>query len=70
MFGKAQAYAKFIVAMIGAVVTTGTTVIPVEWSPYLTALTALLTAFAVYSVPNETAVGTTTNTDRGYGTYN
>lgn len=78
MFGKAQAYAKFIVAMIGAV---GTTTLVAIFSGGITpetiiaAVVSLLTALSVYGVPNTpvTTAGPyndTTTTPGGYGSYN
>jgi uncharacterized membrane protein YadS len=56
MFEKVQQYAKFIVALIGAVVTSGVNLIPEEYSQWLTVVVAVLTAVAVYAVPNKPAV--------------
>lgn len=52
MFAKAQSIAKFLVALIGAGVTYGTTFIPADWGNWLGLALALLTAVAVYQVPN------------------
>lgn len=72
MFGKAQAYAKFIVAMIGAVGSTTLVAIfsgGITPETIVTAVVSLLTAVSVYGVPNTPAV-TSTTTNGGYGTYN
>lgn len=53
MFEKVQQYAKFLVTLLGVLVTAGTTFIPAEWQPYLTFAVALLTAIATYAVPNK-----------------
>lgn len=53
MFQKIQEYAKFIVVLLGVVVSTGTSLIPAEWAPYLTLAVGLLTAVSVYAVPNK-----------------
>ena len=52
MFEKAQAYAKFIAALIGTAATAGTTLIPAEGLEWLTFLGAILTTVAVYAIPN------------------
>lgn len=53
MFTKIQHYSKFIAALIGTAVTAGTTLIPAEGIEWLTFVGALLTAVAVYAVPNK-----------------
>lgn len=49
---KISEYAKLIAALIGAAVTSFSTLIPAEWSPWATAVSAFLTAVAVLLVPN------------------
>jgi hypothetical protein len=49
---KIAEYAKLIAALIGAAVTSFSTLIPAEWSPWATAGAAFLTAVAVLLVPN------------------
>jgi hypothetical protein len=55
MFTKVQEYAKFIAALIGTAVTAGTTLIPNEGLEYLAFIGALVTAVAVYAIPNKPA---------------
>lgn len=52
MFAKVQSVAKFLVALIGTLVTAGTTFIPEEYGPWLGFAAAILTAVATYVVPN------------------
>ena len=52
-FIKAQGYAKFLVAMLGALLGAGSLLIPEEWGQYITLAISLLTAFSVYAVPNK-----------------
>lgn len=54
MLDKIQAYAKFLVAIIGAVLTSASTLFPdntvvKDWGPLVL---SLVTAIAVYRVPN------------------
>lgn len=49
---KIAEYAKLIAALIGAAVTSFSTLLPAEWSPWATAVAAFLTAAAVLLVPN------------------
>lgn len=51
---KLKKYAKFIAALIGAVVTSFAGLIPDELGQWLTAFAALATAIAVYGIPNKT----------------
>lgn len=55
MFTKVQEYAKFIAALIGSAVTAGATLLPAEGLEWLSFVAALLTAVAVYAVPNKPA---------------
>lgn len=57
MVQKIQEYAKFVAALLGFVVTTGTTLIPVDWSPWLTFAAGLATAVAVAKIPNAPKAG-------------
>ncbi|MGN8024684.1 hypothetical protein [Microbacterium sp. 22242] len=52
MIQKIKEAAKMIAALIGALLTAGTTLIPASWSPWLGLLLALLTAVATYAIPN------------------
>lgn len=49
---KIREVAKFVVALIGAVLTAGSTLVPEAWGPWLSLALALATAVAVYQVPN------------------
>lgn len=49
---KIAEYAKLIAALIGAAVTSFSTLIPADWAPWATAASAFLTAVAVLLVPN------------------
>jgi uncharacterized YccA/Bax inhibitor family protein len=51
---QAQAYTKFIVAVVGGLVTVLAAFIPSEWSPIIQAVLAAATAFSVYAFPNVT----------------
>ncbi|WP_308491008.1 hypothetical protein [Microbacterium terrisoli] len=44
--------AKAIAAVVGAVLSAGLTLIPVEWSPWLGLVGVIATAIATYSIPN------------------
>lgn len=55
MIEKIQQYAKFLVAVVGAVATAGTTFIPADWQPYISFAVAILTGIATYAVPNKGA---------------
>jgi hypothetical protein len=55
MFAKVQSVAKFLVALIGTLITAGTTFIPEEYGPWLGFAAAILTAVATYVVPNTPA---------------
>lgn len=48
-----QKYAKTIVALLGALLTAGSTFIPADWQPYLSFALAIVTAVATYQVPNK-----------------
>lgn len=52
MLETIQKYAKALVALLGALLTAGSTFIPAEWSPYLSIVLALATALATMQVPN------------------
>lgn len=54
---QAQMYTKFIVAVVGGLLTVGAAFIPVEWSPVIQSVLAALTAFSVYAFPNVTPEG-------------
>ncbi|WP_284761603.1 hypothetical protein [Curtobacterium sp. MEB011] len=52
MLATIQKYAKALVALLGALLTAGTTLIPAEWAPYLSLVLAIATAIATMQVPN------------------
>lgn len=52
MIQKVKEAAKMIAALVGALLTAGTTLIPESWSPWLGLLLAVLTAVATYAIPN------------------
>lgn len=52
MFSQIQQYAKFIVAIVGAALTSFSQFIPVEYVDWITAGLAFLTAISVLAVPN------------------
>lgn len=54
---KLAEYAKFVAALIGAAATSFAALIPVEWSPLITAVMSFLTAVAVVLVPNRASEG-------------
>lgn len=53
MFEKVQHYAKFVAALLGTVITAGTTLIPDEDLKWVSFAAAILTSIAVYAVPNK-----------------
>lgn len=55
MFSKVQEYAKFVVALLGFVVTGGVGLVPAEHIAWIQFLTGLITVVAVYAVPNKPA---------------
>lgn len=59
MIQKAKEVAKFLVALLGALLVAGTTFIPGDWAGWLGLLLAVLTAAATYTVPNAPPAGTT-----------
>ena len=52
MIQKIKEVAKMIAALVGAVATAGSTLIPADWSPWLGLILAVATAVAVYGIPN------------------
>lgn len=52
MIQKISQYAKFVVAIVGAVATAGAGLIPEDWAQWVSFALAILTAVAVYQVPN------------------
>jgi hypothetical protein len=52
MIANVQQYAKFIVAVVGAALTSFSQFIPVEYADWITAGLAFLTAISVLAVPN------------------
>lgn len=58
---KLQEYSKLIAYILTAVVTYGTTLIPVGWSGWLTLIAAVLGAFAIYQASNATQDEKTAN---------
>lgn len=63
MFAKAQLYAKFIAAMLGAVLSGGALLIPDDVGKWIAFVIALLTAFSVYRIPNATPDQSDSETD-------
>lgn len=55
MIQKIKEAAKMIAALVGAVLTAGSTLIPETWSPWLSLVLAVLTAVATYAIPNAPA---------------
>jgi phage tail protein X len=55
MIQKISSYAKFIVAIVGAVATAGAGLIPADWGQWIAFGLAIVTAVAVYRVPNAQA---------------
>ena len=56
MIQKISQYAKFIVAIVGSIATAGAGFIPADWGQWISFGLAIVTAAAVYRVPNrETA---------------
>ena len=53
---RAQEYTKFIVAVVGGLVTILAGFIPSEWAPLIQSVLAAATAFSVYKFPNVPAV--------------
>lgn len=47
-----QKYAKFIAAIITAIVAAGAGLIPVDWNGWLQFAATVLGAIAVYAIPN------------------
>jgi len=52
MIEKISGYAKFIAAIVGALATAGAGFIPDEYGQWLQFALAIVTAVAVYQVPN------------------
>lgn len=52
MIQRIKEAAKMIAALIGAVLTAGSTLIPESWSPWLSLALAVATAVATYVIPN------------------
>ncbi len=51
-FRSLQCYAKFIAAVLGAVITSGAQFLPTQVNQIITITSAVATAIAVYSVEN------------------
>ena len=49
---KIKEAAKAVAAVVGAVLSAGLTLIPVEWSPWLGLIGVIATAIATYQIPN------------------
>lgn len=49
---KLKESAKMLAALVGALITAGTTLIPEAWAPWLSLAFAVLTAVATYTIPN------------------
>jgi hypothetical protein len=52
MFEKVKQYAKFLAAVLGAVVVSFAGLLPAEWAPWIQAAAAFLSAIAVLTIPN------------------
>ena len=52
MIQKIKEAAKMIAALVGALLTAGSTLIPESWAPWLSLLLAVTTAVATYVIPN------------------
>ena len=52
MIQKIKEAAKMVAALVGAIATAGSTLVPADWSPWLGLILAVATAVAVYAVPN------------------
>ena len=55
MMQKLKESAKMLAALVGALITAGSTMIPESWGPWLSLLFAVLTAIATYTIPNATS---------------
>ena len=64
MIQKIKEAAKMVAALVGALLTAGTTFIPASWSPWLGLLLALLTDVATYAIPNAPPTPATDNANR------
>lgn len=51
---KIKEAAKMVAALVGSLLTAGTSLIPVEWNGWLGLVLAILTAIATYRIPNAT----------------
>ena len=58
MIQKIKEAAKMLAALIGAVLTAGTTLIPETWGPWLSLVLAIATAVATYVIPNAPSTAT------------
>jgi phage tail protein X len=52
MIQKISSYAKFVAAIVGAIATAGAGLIPADWGQWVAFGLAIVTAIAVYQVPN------------------
>lgn len=52
MIQKIREAAKFVAALVGALATAGTVLIPADWAPWLGLVLAIATAVSVYQIPN------------------
>ena len=52
MIQKIKEAAKMVAALVGAIATAGSTLVPADWSPWLGLILAVATAVAVYRIPN------------------
>lgn len=57
MIQKISRYAKFVAAIVGAVLTAGAGLVPADWGQWLAFVLAIVTAVAVYKVPNAKVEG-------------
>lgn len=52
MIQRIKEAAKMLAALVGAILTAGSTLIPESWSPWLSLTLAVATAVATYVIPN------------------
>lgn len=52
MIQKIKEAAKMIAALIGALLTAGSTLVPADWNGWLGLIVAVATAVATYAIPN------------------
>lgn len=55
MIQRLKEAAKMVAALIGALLTAGSTLVPADWAPWLSLVLAVATAVATYAIPNAEA---------------